>query len=299
MFSGWRLNGPGTQRSARPGGGGRRAERRARRADRESRVRDDRSHRGVHLDRPVELGVPGAFPGPPRVHVRPVHRRTVVAVPGSRPGPGPHDKAYKYAKAADEITETALPQKATKDRYAGAVNQVALRSLHEVFEADRRGLIQSIALQVGTETIDPATGVETYVPFVAVGADRATFTGFDLAAVVPAATLAHLGRRCRRTRSASSPRTCRGFAGRERRPVFNPPPGWPAPPPGWKPPAGWTPDPSWPDPPPGWELWLPGRPVAAPAASIRPSRHRDADPSLRSSREHRTSRRSCVLARRP
>jgi restriction system protein len=102
-------------------------------------------------------------------------------------------KAYKYAKAADDITETELPQKATKDRYAGAVNQVALRSLHEVFEADRRGLIQSIALQVGTETIDPATGVETYVPFVAVGADRSTFTAFDLAAVVPAATLAHLG----------------------------------------------------------------------------------------------------------
>lgn len=111
------------------------------------------------------------------------------------PGPDkvPSTKAFKYAKAADDITETALPQKAVKDRYASAVNQVALRSLHEVFEADRRGLIQSIALQVGTETIDPATGVETYVPFVAVGADRATFTGFDLGSVVPAATLSHLG----------------------------------------------------------------------------------------------------------
>lgn len=111
------------------------------------------------------------------------------------PGPDkvPTTKAFKYAKAADEITETALPQKAAKDRYAAAVNQVALRSLHEVFEADRRGLIQSIALQVGTETIDPATGVETYVPFVAVGADRATFMSFGLSSVVPAATLTHLG----------------------------------------------------------------------------------------------------------
>ena len=111
------------------------------------------------------------------------------------PGPDkfPSTKAFKYAKTADEITETALPQKAVKDRYASAVNQVALRSLHEVFEADRRGLIQSIALQVGTETIDPATGVETYVPFVAVGADRETFTGFDLSSVVPAATLTRLG----------------------------------------------------------------------------------------------------------
>lgn len=111
------------------------------------------------------------------------------------PGPDkiPVTKAFKYAKAADEITETALPQKAVKDRYAGAVHQVALRSIHEVFEADRRGLIQSIALQVGTETIDPATGVETYVPYVAVGADRDTFTSFDLSSVVPSATLAHLG----------------------------------------------------------------------------------------------------------
>lgn len=110
------------------------------------------------------------------------------------PGPDkvPSTKSFKYAKAADEVTETALPQKAVKDRYTGAMNQVALRSLHEVFEADRRGLIRSIAVQVGTETIDPATGVETYVPFVAVGADRATFTGFELSSVVPAATLAHL-----------------------------------------------------------------------------------------------------------
>lgn len=111
------------------------------------------------------------------------------------PGPSkvPSTKAFKYAKAADEITETALPQKTVKDRYANAVSQVALRSLHEVFEADRRGLVQSIALQVGTETIDPATGVETYVPFVAVGADRATFSTFELSSVVPSATLSHLG----------------------------------------------------------------------------------------------------------
>jgi restriction system protein len=111
------------------------------------------------------------------------------------PGPDhvPAVKAFKYAKAAGEITETALPQKATKDRYAAAIHQVALRSLHEVFEADRRGLIRSISLEVGTETIDPATGVETYVPFVAVAADRDAFTAFDLSAVVPTATLTHLG----------------------------------------------------------------------------------------------------------
>lgn len=111
------------------------------------------------------------------------------------PGPDavPAVKAYKYTRASDEISESSLPQKAAKDRYAGAVHRVALRSLHEVFEADRRGLIRSISLEVGTETIDPATGIERYIPFVAVAADRETFTTFDLAAVVSPATLAHLG----------------------------------------------------------------------------------------------------------
>lgn len=68
-----------------------------------------------------------------------------------------------------------------------------MRTLHEVFEADRRGLIQSISLEVGTETVDPATGIEGYVPFVAVAAERDTFMAFDLSEVVPAATLEHLG----------------------------------------------------------------------------------------------------------
>jgi restriction system protein len=105
----------------------------------------------------------------------------------------PTVKAYKYTKASDEITPTALSQKACKDRYASAVHQVALRTLHEIFEADRRGLIKAISLEVGTETVDPATGKHTYVPFVAVAADRDTFLDFDLSAVVPAATLDHLG----------------------------------------------------------------------------------------------------------
>ena len=111
------------------------------------------------------------------------------------PGPDavPSVKSYKYAKSTDEITEVALTAKAAKDRYASAAHQVALRSLHEVFEADRRGLIKSISLEVGTETIDPATGLRTYVPFVAVGADRDTFMSFDLSAVVPSATLNRLG----------------------------------------------------------------------------------------------------------
>jgi restriction system protein len=105
----------------------------------------------------------------------------------------PTVKSYKYVKASDEITTVSLSQKDAKDRYAGIVHQVALRTLHEVFEADRRALIQSLSLEVGTRTINPATGNETYIPFAAVATSRDAFSEIDLSAVVPAATLEYLG----------------------------------------------------------------------------------------------------------
>lgn len=114
-----------------------------------------------------------------------------VLIPG--PDTIPTVKSYRYVKASDEITHVALAQKDAKARYTGVIHQVALRTLHEVFEADRRGLVRGISLEVGTETINPATGRETYIPFAAVAASRDSFSELDLSAVVPAATLEHLG----------------------------------------------------------------------------------------------------------
>ncbi|WP_415853236.1 hypothetical protein [Sinomonas sp. G460-2] len=102
-------------------------------------------------------------------------------------------KAYRYVKASDEITETQLSKKEANDRYAGALHQVAIRSLHEIFESDRQGIIQAVSLQVGPQTKDPATGRDTFIPLVAVTAPRQKFLEFDLSGVVPAATLQHLG----------------------------------------------------------------------------------------------------------
>jgi restriction system protein len=105
----------------------------------------------------------------------------------------PSVKAYRYVKAKDEIVSTNLPVREKKERYANAVWQVAVRSLHEVFEADRAGKVHSIALAVGVDTVDTATGRPTTVPLVLVAADRETFNSFELARVVPQDTLRHLG----------------------------------------------------------------------------------------------------------
>lgn len=115
--------------------------------------------------------------------------RAVIPPPESMPTV----KAYKYVKASDEIRATDLSAKARKDLYASAIDQVALRTLHEIFEADRRGLIQTISLEVGTSAPSPATGQPAFMPFAAVSASRDEFIEFDLSAVQPRATLEHLG----------------------------------------------------------------------------------------------------------
>ena len=120
-------------------------------------------------------------------------RELTLRVDLPEPSSVPSVKEYRYVKAKDEITASQLTAKAQKDRYTAAVHQVAVRTLHEVFEADRAGKIRSIALTVGVNRVAPATGQPEYVPLAVVAADRATFGSFDLANVVPSATLEHLG----------------------------------------------------------------------------------------------------------
>lgn len=105
----------------------------------------------------------------------------------------PTVKAYKYVKSKDEITSTALTKGAVKERYTNAIAQVAIRSIHEVFEADRRGVIKTISMAVAVDSLNPATGLEDRVFLAACAAEREAFLAFDLTNVVPAATLEHLG----------------------------------------------------------------------------------------------------------
>lgn len=102
-------------------------------------------------------------------------------------------KSYKYNKSSDEIVATSLSQKAMKDLYLSCVEQVSIRTLHEVFEADRRELISAISMELGTDTVDPATGLDTWIPFVAVAVDRSSFVPMNLERVVPSSTLEFLG----------------------------------------------------------------------------------------------------------
>lgn len=101
----------------------------------------------------------------------------------------PEGKGYRYVKARDALD--TIPETAVKRRalYASVVAQSALRVLHEVFEADRHGHVETVALNCMVDTIDRATGTRHVPCILSVRTTAATFKGINLSAVDPTACL--------------------------------------------------------------------------------------------------------------
>ena len=142
----------------------------------------------------VELGLPRRVPGRARPQAStwpPASSPCRSTSPSRRVAAVGQGVPVRQGQGRDR--RDAAPGEGQKDRYTAAVHQVAVRTLHEVFEADRAGKIHSIALTVGVNRVAPATGQPETCRSSVVAADRETFNSFDLANVVPSATLDHLG----------------------------------------------------------------------------------------------------------
>lgn len=124
---------------------------------------------------------PAAFPVEHDYQFIAEDRELAVTVLVPAPDQFPAVKAVRYLKAKDEYTTTRLSAAELKRRYNSAVYQTALRTPHEVFEADREGIIDAISLTVAVDTIDPATGHDHQVPLVQLAVDRHSFLALDLA----------------------------------------------------------------------------------------------------------------------
>jgi restriction system protein len=72
------------------------------------------------------------------------------------------------------------------------IAQVTLRTLHELFDADRSGLVDTAVFNGIVSTTDPVTGKPVSPCLVTVRTTRDVFTDLDLAKVDPFACLAHL-----------------------------------------------------------------------------------------------------------
>ncbi len=136
---------------------------------------------------------PDEWPWPPAYTYDANTKELEIELHFPAPGDLPTMRQYKYVRASDEITETQQTQKEQKERYAALVNNMTLRTLHEVWEADRGGKVASISLVGSVAHVEPATGKDTVTPLVAIAVDRETFEDIDLRRVAPAETMRHLG----------------------------------------------------------------------------------------------------------
>jgi restriction system protein len=135
---------------------------------------------------------PEGFPQAFRLAYIPESRQLVIQYQFPGYGVIPAVSEYKYVKTGDKITQKARPVQERQERYKQAVSAVTVRTLHEVFEADRSQLVETIAFNGHVDTINEATGRQEYPCLVTVMATRASFMDRDFSRVDPLACLLDL-----------------------------------------------------------------------------------------------------------
>jgi restriction system protein len=132
---------------------------------------------------------PDGFAHRTRALYRPEPREVVVEYELPPQSVIPIERDYKYVQVRDEIDAVARPVKEIKDRYARLIAMVALRTIHEVFAADRNGLVGVVTFNGHVSTKDRATGQPVRPCLISVSAQRELFITFVLADLDPVACL--------------------------------------------------------------------------------------------------------------
>jgi restriction system protein len=132
---------------------------------------------------------PDGFPQQYRIAFVPESKQLVVEYELPSASVVPMVRQYKYVKARDATEESARPATQVRSLYAQVIAQTTLRTLHELFEADREDRIETIVFNGFVNTINPATGQPVKPHLVTVRASKDTFTVLDLGQVEPLACL--------------------------------------------------------------------------------------------------------------
>lgn len=132
---------------------------------------------------------PDGFPQQHKVAYVPESRQLVIEMDLPTFDVVPDVAEYRYVKAKDEITSKARPATQNRTLYANVVAQMTLRSVFEMFRADRAGHIESIVFNGHVDTIDPRTGQPTHPCLITLRTTRDLFDSLDLARVEPGACL--------------------------------------------------------------------------------------------------------------
>jgi restriction system protein len=135
---------------------------------------------------------PKPFPQQFKLAYVPESRQVVVEYELPTVAVVPAVKSCKYVKSSDAITESPRPQTQIKALYASAVAQVAIRTVHELLEADSGGHIDTVVFNGVVDTTDPGSGRSVRPCLVTLRTTRDAFSDLDLVHVEPMACLRHL-----------------------------------------------------------------------------------------------------------
>ncbi|AGZ39533.1 restriction endonuclease [Actinoplanes friuliensis] len=101
-------------------------------------------------------------------------------------------KEYRYDRVRDDLTAVPRDEGEIRRRYTEIISMVALRTVHEIIEADRGGLVAEVLFNGIVDTIDRRTGRFVRPCLVSLRTDRDTFAAIKLRRVDPVACLKHL-----------------------------------------------------------------------------------------------------------
>jgi restriction system protein len=96
---------------------------------------------------------------------------------------------YKYIKTKDEAISSPRPLAQRKSLYSSLIAQITIRTIHELFEADRAKHLETIVFNGYVDSIDRGTGKHLRECLATVRVVRDIFLDFDLSRVDPIACL--------------------------------------------------------------------------------------------------------------
>lgn len=104
----------------------------------------------------------------------------------------PEESDFRYLKASNEIAFSPAKVLERKALYAEVVSGIAVRTMHELFEADTDQHIGVVVFNGYVRAIDPDAGSDIQPFLVTVRATRDEMAAIDLRRVVPMACLRRL-----------------------------------------------------------------------------------------------------------
>lgn len=117
----------------------------------------------------------------------------------------PECSEYRYVKARDVIEGKPRKPAETKEIYQDVIAGLALRTLHEVFEADQADCIETCCFNGYIRTVDPATGVDIQPHLISVRTTKDLFMQINLARVDKITCLRNLGAQVSRHATEAQP----------------------------------------------------------------------------------------------